>query len=150
MAEDPAHRRSLGGGNVRILLRLVPAFRPAILATAGGPAIVHASDYAAVSSAKPAKADDILTLFATGLGPTTPPVAIGQPFPQGPLATVNAPVEVLVNGEAATGLYAGGAPGTVDGYQVNFRLPPGVRPGRATVQLVSAWIPGAEVEIPIR
>ena len=36
----------------------------------------------------------------------------------------NTPVEVTVNGEAAEVLSAVGLPGTVDGYQVNFRMRP--------------------------
>ena len=86
---------------------------------------IHASDGSLVSAAKPAKAGEILSLFASGLGPTRPGVDPGQPFPAAPLQVVNSPVQVLVNGNSADVLYAGGYPGAVDGYQVNFRMPDG-------------------------
>jgi uncharacterized protein (TIGR03437 family) len=52
-----------------------------------------------------------------------PGVDHGQPFPSSPLANVNSPVEVSVNGKAAEVVGAVGYPGAVDGYQVNFRVP---------------------------
>jgi uncharacterized protein (TIGR03437 family) len=149
MAEDPANRRINGGGNVRILLRLIPAARPEVVATANGPAVVH-GDGKLVSSGNPAQAGEILSLYATGLGPTTPLVDFGQPFPANTAYPANAPIEVLVNGQTAEVLYAGGYPGAIDGYQVNFRLPAGLNPGNAGLQLTAAWIPGTEVRIPVK
>ena len=150
MSEDPANRRTHGGGNVRIIIRLIPAFRPEILTVADGPAVVHADDFRLVSDTNPARAGEILTLFASGLGPTTPAVALGQPFPQAPLHLVNAPVEVTINGQPGEVLYAGGYPGAADAYQVNFRVPSGIVPGTATLQLTAAWIAGSEVRIAMR
>jgi uncharacterized protein (TIGR03437 family) len=150
MSEDPSTRRVNGGGNVRIIIRLIPAVRPEIISTASGPAVVHGSDFTPISPTSPAVSGEILTLYATGLGPTTPPVDLGQPFPRNSLSIVNAPVEVLMNGQASAVLYAGGYPGATDAYQVNFRVPSGLSPGTATLQLTAAWIPGSEVKIPIR
>jgi uncharacterized protein (TIGR03437 family) len=48
---------------------------------------------------------------------------------------VTSPVEVRVNGKPAEVLAAVGLPGTVDGYQVNFRLPADVAKGPAAIQL---------------
>jgi uncharacterized protein (TIGR03437 family) len=149
MAEDPANRRTHGGGNMRIVMRLIPAIRPEIITIQGVPTVTHV-DGRPVSSAAPAAAGEILSLYARGLGPATPNVDFGQPFPQSPLASVNAPVEVLVNGQSAEVLWAGGYPGAVDGYQVNFRVPQQAGPGPATLQLIAAWIPGSEVSINIR
>jgi uncharacterized protein (TIGR03437 family) len=103
-----------------------------------------------VSSSNPAQAGEILTLYATGLGPTTPSVVFGQPFPQGALCAVNAPAEVVVNGKSSEVLYAGGYPGAIDGYQVNFRLPVELSAGAAGLQLTAAWIPGPQVTIAIK
>jgi uncharacterized protein (TIGR03437 family) len=55
-----------------------------------------------------------------------------------------------VSGAAATVLYAGGYPGTTNAYQVNFRVPDGVQPGMANIQLSVAWIPGLQVKIAVR
>lgn len=149
MSEDPASRRINGGGNVRILLRLIPNSRPEVVLTPDGPAVVRA-DGKLVSAGNPAQNGDVLTLYATGLGPTTPAVDFGQPFPPGKTYSANAPIEVLVSGQSAEVLYAGGYPGAIDGYQVNFRLPPGLNPGAATLQLTAAWIPGPEVKIVLK
>jgi uncharacterized protein (TIGR03437 family) len=74
----------------------------------------------------------------------------GQPFPSNPPTVVNSPVEVTVNGKPAEVLGAVGLPGTVDGYQVNFRVPAGLAKGPASVQVSAAWIAGAPVSIPIQ
>jgi uncharacterized protein (TIGR03437 family) len=122
---------------------------PTVVTTAGGPAIVH-SDFSLVSASKPAVAGEILSLFATGLGPTRTSLTPGQPFPSSPLAVVNSPIDVKVNGKSAEVLAAVGYPGAVDGYQVNFRVPAGTEAGNATVLISSAWIPGAPVPIAVR
>ena len=149
-AEDPANRRLYGGGCLRMLLYLIPMSRPEIQATPTGPAVVHSSDFTLVTAAKPAKAGEILSLFATGLGPVRANVDPGRPFPTSPLALVNSPVEVMVNGKFAEVLAAVGYPGSVDGYQVNFRIPAGMSPGMATLQVITAWIPSSAVSIAIQ
>lgn len=148
-SEDPANRRVHGGGTFRDVFYLYPRSRPTVITAAGGPAITH-QDGRIVSSANPAQAGEILTLYASGLGPTTPAVAIGKPFPAAGEARVNAPVEIIVNGSAAEVLYAGGVPGAVDGYQVNFQLPAGLTAGTATLQLTAAWIPGSRVPLALK
>jgi uncharacterized protein (TIGR03437 family) len=123
---------------------------PQIVITANGPAVTHSSDFSLVTSSKPATAGEVLSLFVTGLGPTVPAVDPGQPFPSSPLVTVNSPIEVKVNGNSAEVLGAVGFPGSVEGYQVNFRLPPDAAKGIATIQVSAAWINGAPVSIPIQ
>jgi uncharacterized protein (TIGR03437 family) len=150
VTEDPANRRINGGGATYSVLCLIPGTRPLVVTNAAGPAIVHSNDYSLVTSAKPAKPGEILTLFASGLGPTLPGVDPGQPFTADPRQLVIAPVEVLVNGKSSQVLYAGGYPGAVDGYQVNFQVPDSATPGMASVQMTSAWIPGPEVKMVIQ
>jgi uncharacterized protein (TIGR03437 family) len=118
--------------------------------TASGPAITHSNDFSLVNPARPTTAGEILSLFATGLGPTRPAVDAGQPFPAKTLANANSPVDVLVNGKPAEVLAAVGYPGAVDGYQVNFRMPPDAAKGTATVQVSAAWIPCAPVNIAVQ
>jgi hypothetical protein len=148
MSEDPATRRLLGGGTEVHKIYILPLFQPEIITVSGSPAIVHANDSSLVTTAKPARPGEILTLFASGLGPTRPGVEPGQPFPMDSLQTVNSPVEVLVNGVPGEVLYAGGYPGAVDRYQVNFRAPEGATAGSTSVQVISAWIGGSTVQIP--
>jgi uncharacterized protein (TIGR03437 family) len=150
MTEDPANRRKNGGGRVRYVLHLIPLSRPDVVIVANGPAVVHASDFTLVTEAKPARSGEVLTLFASGLGPTRPGVDPGQPFTTNPLQVVNSPVELTINGKLAEILYAGGYPGAVDRYQVNLRVPEGTTAGLATVQLTSAWIVGPELKIAVQ
>jgi hypothetical protein len=150
VTEDPANRRTNGGGTQSLILQLLPMFRPEVVMTSGAPAVVHSSDFGLVTVAKPAKAGEILSVFATGLGPTNPGVEFGQPFPAGPPQTVKSAVEVRINGSPAEVLYAGGYPGVIDGYQVNFRVPAGTTPGTATLGLTAGFIAGGQVTIQVQ
>jgi hypothetical protein len=149
ITEDPGKRLLNGGGHTLTVLYVIPLSWPTVVTTAGGPAIVH-SDFSLVSASKPAAVGEILSLFATGLGPTRTSLTPGQPFPSSPLAVVNSPLDVTVNGKSAELLGAVGYPGAVDGYQVNFRVPPGTGAGTATIQISAAWIPGAPVSIAVK
>jgi hypothetical protein len=150
MTEDPANRRRNGGGAQRWVIHLIPMERPEIAMLPAGPAITHSSDFSLVTASRPAVAGEILSLFATGLGPADPGVDPGQPFPSRPLAIVNSPVGVTVNGKAAEVLSAVGFPGAVDGYQVNFRVPPDTAKGSASIQVTVAWISGSAVNISLQ
>jgi uncharacterized protein (TIGR03437 family) len=150
ITEDPGLRRQNGGGHLLTVLYLVPMSWPTVVTTAGGPAIVHSSDFSLVSASKPAAAGEILSLFASGLGQTSTSLTPGQPFPLSPLAVVNSPLAVTVNGESAQVLAAVGYPGAVDGFQVNFRVPADIGTGTATIQISSAWIPGAPVNMEVK
>jgi uncharacterized protein (TIGR03437 family) len=150
ISEDPSNRRNYDGGHNRWVLHLIPMFRPQIVTTPSGPAVTHSSDFSLVTASKPAAAGEILSLFATGLGPTRPGVDPGQPFPSSPPAAVNSPVEVTVNGKAAEVLGAVGFPGAVDGYQVNIRMPSDAAKGAATLQVSAAWIVGTPVSIAVQ
>jgi uncharacterized protein (TIGR03437 family) len=150
ITEDPANRRRNGGGTLRWIAHVIPMAHPEVMKLPSGPAITHSSDFSPVTAAKPATQGEILSLFATGLGPVSPRVDPGQPFPSSPLGVVNSPVEVIVNGKAAEVLSAVGYPGAVDGYQVNFRVPPDTAKGPAIIQVTAAWISGAPVTIPVQ
>jgi hypothetical protein len=150
ITEDPGNRRINGGGKIRWIVTIFPMSAPSIATTAAGPAVAHSNDFSLVTPSKPAAAGEILSLFMTGLGPTKPGVDPGQPFPSSPSAAVNSPVQVTVNGKPADLVGAVGYPGAVDGYQVNFRVPPDTLKGPASIQVSSAWILGAPVSIPVQ
>jgi len=150
MAEDPANRRINGGGTIYFFLHVIPMSVPQILTTSAGPAVTHSGDFGLVTASKPAAAGEVLSIFATGLGPTSPGVNPGQPFPSTPLLAANSPVEVMVNGKSAEVLAAVGYPGSADRYQVNFRVPPDTAQGVATIQVSTAWIPGVPVSVTVQ
>src|SRR5438105_4302118 len=51
-SEDPSKRRLNGGGKMRSIFYLYPAFRPTVQMTATGPGVAHL-DYSPVTTANP-------------------------------------------------------------------------------------------------
>jgi len=152
VTEDPANRRINGGGRWRTIFYLWPKYRPAVDISPTGPAVYHTADFSPVTAASPARAGEILTIGARHLGPVRPellPPGV-KPFKADPVEVVNSPVEVTVNGKEAEVINKVGWPGTYDLYRVDFRVPSGLPPGQATLQLTAAWIPGPEVKIPVQ
>jgi uncharacterized protein (TIGR03437 family) len=95
------------------------------------------------SSSNPAPADSIIVLYATGGGETSPAGVTGNITPaDGPFKLVPG-VTVTVGGVPATVLFAGTAPGFVEGaLQINVQMsasvPPGPQPVVVTVGGVSS------------
>ncbi len=83
----------------------------------------------------PARAGDIVVLYATGEGVTTPPLGDGAPAVD-PYPRPTAPLTLHVNGQPADLLYAGSAPGYVGLMQINARVPGGVN-GEVPVTLAA-------------
>jgi uncharacterized protein (TIGR03437 family) len=135
---------------MRMMLYLIPMSRPSITTTPGGPAVVHSSDFTPVTAAKPAAAGEILSVFVADLGPVRPDVHPGTPFPASPLAVVNSPVAVSLNGASTEVIGAVGFPGSTNGYQVNFRVPADAARGTASLQVSAAWVASSPVNIVIQ
>jgi hypothetical protein len=148
--ENPINRRTFPSGLWKMAIELIPMKTPEVLLNSSGPVVVHSNDFTPVTAAKPAHAGEVLTLLASGLGPTRPGVEPGQVFTASPAQVANSPINVLVNGKPGDVLYAGGYPNTVDNFQVNFRLPGDTAPGLAAIQLSAAWVAGAEVKINVQ
>jgi hypothetical protein len=149
MSEDPANRRLNGGGTQPFVLTVIPLSAPQITAIFGVPAVSHSEDSSLVTVSTPAAPGEVLSLRATGLGPTIPGIDPGQVFPSSPPVVVNSPVEVKLNGKSAEVLSAVGVPGTLSGYEVRFRVPADTPRGPAKIQLGAAWIWGETVSIAI-
>lgn len=149
VSEDPGSRRSRPGDEWTLRMTIVPLHTPEVITTPNGPAVVHSSDFTPVTPSKPARPGEVVSLIARHLGPTTSTAEPGQPFPEEPLQPVNSPLEILVNGTPAEVLAATGYPGSIDGYQVNFRLPANTASGNATVRLSVAWMAAPEIKIPV-
>jgi uncharacterized protein (TIGR03437 family) len=92
------------------------------------------------NASNPAKAGNVIVLFGTGFGPTTPVVPDGSIY-SAPLPKLSLPITATIGGQPATVQYAGPAPGLVAGVmQVNVVIPPGAGTGAVPVQL---WVGGA-------
>jgi len=86
-------------------------------------AILKNANYSVVSSANPAKAGDILILFATGLSGAGLPTGLLAPL--SPLAATD-PVTATIGGKPANVIYSLATPGTIGVYQIALTVPTGV------------------------
>lgn len=115
----------------------------------GAAAVLHGADYRVVSSADPAAPGEVVLLFATGLGVTSPEPPSGGAAHSSPLSMGEAPA-VLVNGQSAEVLFCGLAPGFVGLHQLNIRIPAGTQPGSATVVVRQGNREAPSVTVPVR
>jgi uncharacterized protein (TIGR03437 family) len=120
---------------------LVAPAQPAVFA-------VTKPDGSNVDTKNAAKADDILVIYASGLGDVNPAVIAGSAAVSS--TTVNQ-VTVTCGGVQAVVDYAGLAPGFAGLYQVNARVPGGVKPADdVPLQLSVLGQQSAAFPIPVR
>jgi uncharacterized protein (TIGR03437 family) len=150
MTEDPSLRRMLGGGTLVHTFHVAPRYPPSFETSSGATEVFH-SDFSPVTAASPAHAGDYLVARAANLGFTTPAVDPGAAFPSSsPYHVANAPVEVLVGGQAQDAMIKIGWPGEVNQYRVDFLVPSGTASGTVDLQLRVSGIAGPAVTIPVR
>jgi uncharacterized protein (TIGR03437 family) len=100
----------------------------------GDAAVIDAVTYAPVTSSQPIAAGGYLGIYCTGLGAVTPATTTGA-VPATLTQTVVSP-SVLIDGQAASLLWAGLAPGFVGLYQVNAQVPATLATGTHRLQIV--------------
>ena len=106
-------------------------------------------DFRRVSSENPARPNEIILLFLTGMGPLTPPVGTNVPGPRVPPAeTVENPV-VTIDGVEQEVLGSFYAPDLISGYQVTIRVGSNVQVGDRLVQLVAGGVASQQSIIPM-
>ncbi len=86
-------------------------------------ALFHASDATLVTPQYPADRDEILLLYATGLGPVTPSVPAGQAGSGNPFSTTTQPVAVTIGGHPYAVLWSGLLPGYPGIYEISIYVP---------------------------
>ena len=125
-----------------VTLAVAPS-APAIFtqnASGTGPGSIRNSDYSLNTAANPAAGGDYVIVFATGGGTLVGGATDGALAPATALQTL--PVTATIGGMTATVLYAGAAPGEVNGVmQVNLTVPTGltgVQPLMITVNSVAS------------
>src|SRR5262249_43023685 len=72
---------------------------------------------------------DILTIYANGLGPLSEAIASGAAAPTDRLVYTAGTPSVTIDGIGAEVQFSGLAPGFVGAYQLNVKVPAGVRVG---------------------
>ena len=114
----------------------------------GGGAITHA-DGSPVSPLQPARAGEVVTLYATGLGPVTPAVATGM-LPQS-ISTAMTFSSVTVDGITVIPEFSGLSACCVGLNQMNFRLPSNTRSGDdIAVFITTGGVRSNQVTISVR
>ena len=110
-------------GQVRLRGAVLASFSLAVAPRAPGLFAALNQDSALNAPSRPARPGDVLQIFATGQGETTPPVDEGRPAPYDPLAVTPAPPEAAIGGRPAAVLFSGLAPGLPGVWQINARIP---------------------------
>jgi uncharacterized protein (TIGR03437 family) len=122
----------------RFSMPVTPA-SPAIFAadgTGGGQGAILNEDTSPNNWDNPADPGSIVVMYATGGGVTDPPSEDGKITSDLPYPKPLLPVQVFIDNQPAEVLYAGAAPGIVQGVlQINARIPPGVSEGGVTVTI---------------
>lgn len=113
---------------------MVAPAAPALFFDEVGGLIQKNSDFSLVRPENAAVAGDVLLIYSTGLGLTTPEVATGKVVAYPPLSST-APVTVSIGGQPATVIYSAASPGFLGLYQTAVVMPSGVPPGAAEVIL---------------
>jgi uncharacterized protein (TIGR03437 family) len=89
----------------------------------GIPAVVKASNQELITPSNPIHSGDVIVIYATGLGGTSPEVEAGLPGPSAPHAMAVVAPDVQLGGMPLAVIYAGLAPGEVGVYQINAQVP---------------------------
>jgi uncharacterized protein (TIGR03437 family) len=103
----------------------VAATAPAIFVSNGAGVVVKNSDFSLVGADNPARAGDVIVIYATGLGQTTPGLTTGL-LADSKTTANTAPVAATIGGQNAEVVYSIAAPGYVGLYQVAVKVPAGV------------------------
>lgn len=114
---------SIGTVNVPITAVQPGIFEYVPAGTALSYAAIMKPDGSVVGPSNPATRGSTVVMFLTGLGPTSPFLATGQPGPVPPATTIYQPVVVGLNSGAVPAVFSGAAPYFIGLDQVNFQIP---------------------------
>ncbi len=135
--------RTPGGQSDNYNLVIQPNAPSIFLASVGQdtniPTVVRNDDNELVTPSHPIHRDSntALVIYLTGLGPTSPAVATGQPGPSNPLAVSQFQPTVTLGGVDLPVLFSGLAPGMVGVDQINVSVPFTVPDGMSVPLVIS-------------
>jgi uncharacterized protein (TIGR03437 family) len=127
----------------------VAATAPALFFDSTGGIALH-QDQTLVRPDSPARAGEMIFLYATGLGQTTPALASGAAGTLTPFQLVSVPVTATIGGSAATVVGAAAFPGVVGVYGVLVTVPSGLPAGNAASRIVAGGVASNTVTIQVR
>ena len=120
--------RTPGGVSDNFNLTILPAAPSIFRSGTSGPesqlpAVVRARNNEIVTVSNPIHRDDVISIYLTGMGNTSPAVEAGFPGGSSPIATPLIAPTVRLGGVTLPVEFAGLAPGQVGVYQINARVP---------------------------
>ena len=126
--------RTPGGVSDNFSLTILPAAPSIFRSGTNGvetqiPTIVRARNNELVTVSNPIHREDVITVYLTGMGNTTPAVEAGFPGGADPIARPVIAPSVRIGGVELSVQFAGLAPGQVGIYQINARVPRSVPTG---------------------
>lgn len=116
--------------------------------TGQGRAIAEDAAGVPITDTHPAVPGTMVSLFATGLGPTSPTVLTGQ-IPPIPLPTSTTPA-VVIGGLQATGVLAQLTNTALGVYKVSFMVPAATNPGEQSIFLLIGTAFSNTVSVPVQ
>ena len=119
---------TVGGQSSAAITLAVDGLAPGLFSTNqegnGAAAALHTDGVTPVTAQKPAKPNEVIVLFGTGLGLLTPALPTGEAAKNNSTAVIPT---ITVDGKNADVQFSGAAPGFVGLNQVNVKIPPGTR-----------------------
>ncbi len=107
--------------------------QPAVFTWDGSRVIAQHADYSLISTDAPARRNEVIILYAAGLGPVQPPVDSGVATPLAPYSEAQYPPSVQIGNQSAEVIFAGLTPGSIGLYQINVRVPDAAGPGATSL-----------------
>jgi uncharacterized protein (TIGR03437 family) len=95
------------------------------------PAVYRTETGLPVTLTNPVHKGDQLTIYASGLGPTSPAVEAGTQAPSNPPALLLTKPVVTLDGATCPVTFAGLAPGSIGVYRIDVNVPKGIQQGLA-------------------
>jgi uncharacterized protein (TIGR03437 family) len=136
---------SQGGSNSPAVIVALAEFAPGIFHSGDQPIVVHA-DGTLVTFAKPAKPNEVLVAYGTGVGGLNYSPVTGAATPSSPLVKASVSPTITVGSQNATVQFAGLTPGLAGLAQFNFQMPAGL-PTVSTLPLVISFAGAASAPV---
>ena len=115
----------------------------------GRGAVLRASDFSSVTEQRPARAGEILSVFATGLGSVTPSVESGAPASSSTLSVTRITPSATLGGISVPVRFSSLAPSFVGLYQVNIEVPSGLVSGPQPLVITSNTVASNSVTVQV-
>ena len=141
-----AERQGIRSAAFPITLR---EFAPGLFATEDGIAMAWRLDNRAVTPTSPVEPGEEVWILATGLGPTNPPTATGEPAPASPRVVTTTLPAVTVGGQQATVREASLQPFNFGRYKVFFTVPETLPAGNHELTLEIGTLASNTVLFPV-